>query len=219
MPDRKLKVPSIPSTTQRRPFVVRALVPSSPSSPSSGRPALRRLTTASSAAVSARLTRSAGERLVAMSRPPSRAAASAARAPARTARAARSRSAVIAALGRGRNRRTAWAGRRAAVGRGPPAGRLDVDPLERRAVVGDPGALHAEERAVRERQPRADVWMQRAHHARLLLRRGSRVERALGGGDLLGVGGPRVLLLDARRALVERPHEQVRAESLQARRE
>ena len=87
---------------------------------------------------------------------------------------------------------------------------------EGRAV--DAGRGHAEERAVGQRQPRADVRPQRAHGALDLLRRLRRVQRPLARADLVRVGDLRTR--PARRgvgALVERLDEQLGAERLQPR--
>jgi hypothetical protein len=77
--------------------------------------------------------------------------------------------------------------------------------------------VDAEEGPVLQRQARADMGMQGAHDADVDLGRRGRVERAVGGGDLLGVGHALLGLLDERRALVERAHEQRRPQLLQAR--
>ena len=57
---------------------------------------------------------------------------------------------------------------------------------------------------------------QRAHGALDLGGRARRVERAVGGLDLVRVGDARLVLLDPRRALVERADEQVAGELLEA---
>ena len=59
---------------------------------------------------------------------------------------------------------------------------------------------------------------QRAHDALDLLGRPRVVERAVARLDLVRVGHARLVLLDERRPLVERAHEQVAAELAQARR-
>ena len=79
--------------------------------------------------------------------------------------------------------------------------------------------MHAEEGPVVERQARADVRVQRPHDADVDLGGRSGVQRAVGGGDLLGVGDALLGLLGAGRALVERAHQQGGAEVLQARRQ
>ena len=93
--------------------------------------------------------------------------------------------------------------------RWPPAGA--------RVGAGGPGREHAEVAAVRERQPRPDVRAQRAHPALQLGRRAGRVQRAVGGLDLVRVGDAVRCLLDPGRALVERLHQQRAAALLQAR--
>ena len=61
------------------------------------------------------------------------------------------------------------------------------------------------------------MGVQRAHDADVDLGRRGRVQRAVGGGDLLGVGDALLGLLDEGRPLVERAHEQRRPQVLQAR--
>ena len=97
------------------------------------------------------------------------------------------------------------------VGHRPAAGRLDLEQLER-AVLPHARAAHAQEGAVGPRQARPDVRVQGADDALLLLGRGAGVQRPVGGGELLGVGGAGLVLLAPRRTLVERPEQQVGAE-------
>ena len=77
--------------------------------------------------------------------------------------------------------------------------------------------MHAEQAPVGERDARADVRVQRAHDALELDRGPLGIEQAVGGTELLGVGDAVLGLLDERRRLVERAHEQLAAELLQPR--
>ena len=119
-----------------------------------------------------------------------------------------------------------------------PAGRLDLGQLERPAAAveqqpvavdadaaargcerraGGAGREHPEEAPVGQPEARPDVRAQRAHPALELGRRAGRVEGAVGGLDLVRVGDPLGVLLDPRRPLVERLHQQLPAALLQPR--
>ena len=105
------------------------------------------------------------------------------------------------AIARAGSRRTPSAARRPA---GPRAARACPSSATR-------ARRDAEERAVAAaRRARRCAGAARARCARDLRGRRGRVERAVGGGDLLGVGDLRLVLLDERRLLVERAHEQRR---------
>ena len=187
IPDRKLNVPSMPSTTQRRRFALSALAPSSPRMPSAGRSARRSATMAASEAVSARLTKSVGEPLTTT---PSRAAGRRRPAPGRARRARR----PPRRERRGRRGRRRRSPRRVAadvvgVGHRAAAGRLDLEQLEG-AVGADarargrrgscrPAAAGARRCAAAARGRRAPApppaaWVERAVGARRSSRRRSR---------------------------------------------
>ena len=119
----------------------------------------------------------------------------------------------------------------------PRAGRLDLGQLERAAVaveqqpvaIGahvaagrrqrlavDLGTDHAQVRPAGERQPRADVGPQRAHHPLDLLGRARRVERAIDRLDLVCVGDAALVLLRVRWPLIQRPHQRLPADARRA---
>src|SRR5665213_2316336 len=80
-------------------------------------------------------------------------------------------------------RRHAYA-RLVQAGRGALLRSSAVDRLDLR----DARAVDAEQRPVRERDARADVRMERTYDALQLARRPGRIEQAILGADLLGVG-------------------------------
>jgi hypothetical protein len=75
----------------------------------------------------------------------------------------------------------------------------------------------AEVVAAGQRESRTDVRTQRAHGALQLGGRPRRVQRTVRGLDLVRVRDARLVLLDVRRPLIERAHEQVAAEPLEPR--
>ncbi len=114
-----------------------------------------------------------------------------------------------------------------------PTGRLDLQQLERPGaapeqqpavsrrehprgevvLIAGPDTQHADRLPSPNPDPCADVRMQRAHPALQLDRRPDRIEQAVLGSDLLGVGDPLLRLLVERRPLVESAHEQLAASS------
>ncbi len=108
------------------------------------------------------------------------------------------------------------------------AGRAQQQPLPLRShaarlrpvvALRHPRGDDAEEVAVGQRDPCADVRPQRPHGPLELLRRARRVERAVGGLDLVRVRDLRLVLVHEARPLVQRSHEQLAAEPLEADRE
>src|SRR6476660_2857871 len=99
-----------------------------------------------------------------------------------------------------------------------------VDTLAAGRIAALDGPLNAEHDAIVERDAGADVRSERPHDAGELRRRARWVEQPVWRGDLLRVGAQPLVLLGERERLaaierVERIHEQLAPEPLQARRE
>src|SRR5205807_3188112 len=90
-----------------------------------------------------------------------------------------------------------------------PAGVLLPRRLGLRGVCEERRAMHAEQRAIGERDARADMRVQRANDALELDRGPGRIEQAVVRSDLLGIGHALLRLLGEWRSLVQRAQDQL----------